>query len=99
MKLLNLITLFLVPILLFTNSLMANEIIELQTNVTPSSLLVSEGMRVSLQSAIKKFVTDNKKYLRITTKDGFIELLQIQLQGRKRMEVQSFLNGYTIEEQ
>lgn len=45
-----------------------------------------------------KFVTDNKKYLRVTTQDGFIELLQIQLQGRKRMDVKSFLNGYTIEE-
>ena len=44
-----------------------------------------------------KFVTDGKKYLRVTTKDGFIELLQIQLQGRKRMDAKSFLNGYTIE--
>lgn len=44
-----------------------------------------------------KFVTDNKKYLRITTIDGFIELLQIQLQGRKRMDVKSFLNGYTLQ--
>lgn len=47
---------------------------------------------------IGKFVTDSKKYLRVTTKDGFIELLQIQLQGRKQMDVKSFLNGYTIED-
>lgn len=47
---------------------------------------------------IGKFVTDSKKYLRVTTKDGFIELLQIQLQGRKQMDVKPFLNGYTIED-
>ena len=43
-----------------------------------------------------KFITDGKKYLRITTQDGFIDLLQIQLQGRKRMDVKSFLNGYKL---
>lgn len=43
-----------------------------------------------------KFISDNKRYLRITTQDGFIELLQLQLQGRKRMDVKSFLNGFKI---
>lgn len=45
---------------------------------------------------IGQFVTDNKKYLRITTQDGYIDLLRIQLQGRKRMDAKSFLNGYSI---
>lgn len=43
-----------------------------------------------------KFISDNKRYLRITTQDGFIELLQLQLQGRKQMDVKSFLNGFKI---
>ncbi len=39
-------------------------------------------------------LTDEKSYIRICTKDGYIELLEIQLQGRKKMDVKSFLNGY-----
>lgn len=42
--------------------------------------------------------TDNKNYLRIATKDGFVRVLELQLQGRKRMDTSSFLNGYDIEE-
>jgi len=37
--------------------------------------------------------SDMKKYLKVATPDGFINLLEVQLQGRKRMDVRSFLNG------
>ncbi|MFT6357981.1 MAG: methionyl-tRNA formyltransferase, partial [Saprospiraceae bacterium] len=30
--------------------------------------------------------------------DGFIAVYQLQLQGKRRMEVVDFLNGYTFEE-
>ena len=40
--------------------------------------------------------TDQKKQLRFATKDGFIEVKQLKLQGRKKMDVNSFLNGYKI---
>lgn len=43
-----------------------------------------------------KVVSDNKHYLRITTQDGFMDLLEIHLQGRKRMDIKSFLNGYKV---
>lgn len=46
---------------------------------------------------IGKFVSDNKNYLKIATEDGFINLLELQLQGRKRMDVKSFLNGYKFD--
>lgn len=42
-------------------------------------------------------LTDNKSYLKVAVKNGFIQLLDIQLQGRKRMQTKAFLNGYTIE--
>ncbi|MFT5833082.1 MAG: methionyl-tRNA formyltransferase [Cognaticolwellia sp.] len=44
-----------------------------------------------------KLVSDNKNYLKIATTDGFINLLEIQLQGRKRMEAKAFLNGYKVD--
>ena len=43
-----------------------------------------------------KMLTDNKNFIKIATQDGFIHLLDIQLEGRKRMNVKDFLNGYKI---
>ncbi len=40
------------------------------------------------------FVSDNKHYLKVATKNGYVKLLEVQLQGRKRMKVKDFLNGY-----
>lgn len=42
------------------------------------------------------FISDNKNFLKITTKDGYVHLLDLQLQGRKRMKIKDFLNGYKI---
>jgi len=39
-------------------------------------------------------ITDNKKYLKITTKDGAINIMDVKMQGKKRMDIKSFLNGY-----
>ncbi len=43
-----------------------------------------------------QFVTDNKSYIKIATLDGYIDVLELQLQGKKRMSTKNFLNGYTI---
>ena len=43
------------------------------------------------------FVTDNKKWLKVATKEGYVQLLDLQLQGRKRMQVRDFLNGYKLD--
>lgn len=43
------------------------------------------------------FSSDNKSYIQISTINGYINLLELQLQGRKRMKVKDFLNGYTFE--
>ncbi len=41
-----------------------------------------------------KYFSDNKKYLKISTIDGYVCLEELQLAGKKRMDVKSFLNGY-----
>ena len=43
-----------------------------------------------------KFFTDGKNYLKVTTNDGCINLLDVQLEGRKRMGIKDFLNGYRL---
>ena len=34
----------------------------------------------------------------VQTGDGVLELLEVQLEGKKRMTTDAFLNGYTVEE-
>lgn len=43
-----------------------------------------------------KIQTDHKQYLRITTSDGFIEVLELQVAGKKRMTTLEFLRGYKL---
>ena len=41
-----------------------------------------------------KFYSDGKTYLRIKTKSGTLNVLDLQLEGKRRMNVQDFLRGY-----
>ncbi|MES2810397.1 MAG: methionyl-tRNA formyltransferase [Bacteroidota bacterium] len=42
------------------------------------------------------FLTDNKTYLKFAAKDGLISVLDVQLEGKKRMEVAEFLRGVKL---
>lgn len=48
--------------------------------------------------AIGKIESDNKNYLKIAISDGWIHLSDVQLQGKKRMDIKSLLNGMDISE-
>ena len=50
--------------------------------------------RIDLHAAPGTILSDGKTYLAIATADGAIELKDIQLAGKKRMDVQSFLLGF-----
>lgn len=43
-----------------------------------------------------KIISDNKKYLKIATKDGFVFIEELQISGKKRMDIKSFLAGNKI---
>jgi methionyl-tRNA formyltransferase len=40
-----------------------------------------------------EFLTDNKTYLKFTARNGFIKLLDVQLEGKNRMGIEAFLRG------
>jgi len=42
------------------------------------------------------FLTDGKTYLKFATKDGFIKLLDMQYEGKKRMAIEDFLRGIRL---
>lgn len=62
-----------------------------------------EGMEVKLLQTRKaqvpavhpagEFVTDGKKLLRIATADGYVDILELQVAGRRKMDAVSFING------
>lgn len=41
--------------------------------------------------------TDGKTYLRYYCADGFIELIEVQLEGKRKIEVSEFLKGYKVQ--
>ncbi|MEO1254554.1 MAG: methionyl-tRNA formyltransferase [Bacteroidota bacterium] len=43
---------------------------------------------------IGEFYSDGKNYVRVNTKDGTLDILDLQLEGKKRMKVKDFLRGY-----
>jgi methionyl-tRNA formyltransferase len=45
---------------------------------------------------IGKMISDNKTFLKVACKNGYVHLLQIQLEGKKRIGVEEFLRGHKI---
>jgi methionyl-tRNA formyltransferase len=56
----------------------------------------SEVEMVEPSESIGQLVSDNRTFIKVPCKDGYIKLLELQLEGRKRMDVKTFLNGYKI---
>lgn len=73
----------------------------------PTAWTVLDGLKLKVFRTSKeiippqyeagKWLSDGKSYLKIACSDGFVHLLDIQLEGRKRMLIRDFLNGYQIE--
>lgn len=71
---------------------------------TAFTTLNGKGLKIfSAEMELKKhelnageLVTDNKNYLKFATKDGFIILKELQLEGKKRMKVDEFLRGVKL---
>lgn len=57
-------------------------------------IFVAEKELATHEETPGTFVTDGKTYLKFATQDGFINALEIQLEGKKRMRTEDFLRGY-----
>jgi len=44
-----------------------------------------------------KIISDNKSYIKVAVANGFINLLELQMQGKKLLKVKDFLNGFKFE--
>lgn len=45
-------------------------------------------------TAIGNIESDQKSFLRFAATDGYIDVIEVQLEGKKKMEVKEFLRGY-----
>ncbi|MCX7986318.1 MAG: methionyl-tRNA formyltransferase, partial [Bacteroidales bacterium] len=39
-------------------------------------------------------VSDGKTYIKVASHDGYVEILSLQLEGKKKLSVEEFLNGF-----
>ena len=60
-------------------------------------IYTTEYESMSIQHSIGCIDTDNKSYLRIACIDGYINIKEIQLAGKRVMTIQEVLNGYKFE--
>lgn len=54
--------------------------------------------KVSPSHIAGDFITDGKTYLKFSTSDGYIHVTDLQLEGKKRIEIADFLRGYRFRE-
>jgi methionyl-tRNA formyltransferase len=47
-----------------------------------------------LKGEMGQFFSDGRQYLAVRTKNGYVQIADLQLEGKKRMPVRDFLNGY-----
>jgi methionyl-tRNA formyltransferase len=50
------------------------------------------------QHKIGDVFTDNRNYVHVAVNGGFINLITLQLEGKKKMDIKAFLNGYKFKE-
>ncbi len=69
------------------------------TSLNDKMLKIYRSEKEAIQPSIKagEFETDKKSYLRFACADGFINVKELQLEGKKKMSVEEFLRGYRFE--
>lgn len=69
------------------------------TYIDGKALKVFAASKENIQPNIPagEYISDGKTYLKYAGRDGYINLLEVQIEGKKRMSIQDFLRGYRPE--
>ena len=67
-----------------------------QEGTDPVMLKIFETEKLFCEHSLAPgtMVTDCKTYFKIASSDGYVNVLSLQLAGKKRMEINDFLRGY-----
>ncbi|MVT11608.1 methionyl-tRNA formyltransferase [Chitinophaga tropicalis] len=73
----------------------------------PTAWTTLQGKSMKIFKAVKEnkqpaeapgeVLTDNKSYLKIAAADGYLSLKEIQLEGKKKMDIEAFLRGFRLQ--
>ncbi len=68
------------------------------TTLNSKNLKVFSAKKIAVDNTVKPgtFESDNKTYLRFKAKDGYIEVTDVQLEGKKRMDIEALLRGFKV---
>ncbi|MEE1232907.1 MAG: methionyl-tRNA formyltransferase [Phocaeicola sp.] len=71
-----------------------------QGDAAPVTLKVYESAKIfeAHDLPVGSIVTDQKSYFRVAAPDGYVDILSLQLAGKKRIEVADFLRGFRFTE-
>lgn len=56
-------------------------------------IYITESVNKKQQKAPGEYLTDGKTYLHFVTADGYIDVKELQIEGKKRMGIEEFLRG------
>jgi methionyl-tRNA formyltransferase len=59
-------------------------------------LFKTEKELIAHNEPLNSIITDEKSFLKVAVKDGFIKITDLQLAGKKRMSVPEFLRGFQV---
>ncbi|GAA0556517.1 methionyl-tRNA formyltransferase [Chitinophaga japonensis] len=72
----------------------------------PTAWTLLQGKQLKIFRAVKEHatpsvapgeaITDHKSWLKIAAPDGYLSLQEVQLEGKKKMDVEAFLRGYRM---
>jgi len=63
---------------------------------TTMKVFKTENKVAAHNVAIGAISSDNKTFIHVAAKDGWVSLMDVQLQGKKRMDIKSLLNGIDV---
>jgi len=72
----------------------AHSILKKTDEEIPVKIFRSSYQTMKHKEKIGALLSDGKKTLKVAVKDGFVEIMELQLAGKKRMDVRSFLSGF-----
>src|SRR5690606_34693080 len=60
----------------------------------PLKIFKSAKERTSVSHPVGTYYTDGTTFLKFACPDGYIDVREVQLAGKKRMDIEAFLRGY-----
>lgn len=64
--------------------------------IHPVKIFIERIEKVTHSYSVPSIVTDSKKHLKIAVKGGYVDILELQVAGKKRLSVTEFLRGFQM---